>query len=306
VGDVGKLALSAQVKPRNVEQGGAVAVHVDLSGSGNVPASILPPVREGVEWLPPETHEEMGPVGQEGWGGKRSFDFVVRMKRAGNFDLGAMTLPYWDPEAKRYGVARADLGSVVVSAPSGPAPAAGGAGADEPREVLGGLPGPRGAMEGMPAVRAHADDSPLFWLGGLAGAPLALAASAGAREVGTRARRRWRERSASPRMKLRARVVAANEACRGADARQADAAISQALEAATIAHAGINVRGVLAHELVARLEGAGVVPDAARRLADLLRECETARFAPEGSEIDAARDRWARAQGAIAQMERHA
>ncbi len=52
-GDVGRFTLSAQVQPRQAEQGGAVSVHVDVSGKGNVPNAIAVPSREGVEWLEP-------------------------------------------------------------------------------------------------------------------------------------------------------------------------------------------------------------------------------------------------------------
>ncbi|HEY5242240.1 MAG TPA: BatD family protein, partial [Polyangiaceae bacterium] len=60
LGDVGHFSLTAQVTPRDLEQGGAVGVHVELSGTGNVPAAIAPPARTGVEWLAPELHEQLG------------------------------------------------------------------------------------------------------------------------------------------------------------------------------------------------------------------------------------------------------
>jgi hypothetical protein len=99
-------------------------------------------------------------------------------------------------------------------------------------------------------------------------------------------------------------MSAANAACRGKDARAVDAAVAHALEAAAIAHAGVNVRGAVGDEVIVRLEGAGVARDAASRVAELLRECEAARFAPDAADVLAARDRWQRAQGAIRQMER--
>jgi hypothetical protein len=39
-------------------------------------------------------------------------------------------------------------------------------------------------------------------------------------------------------------------------------------------------------------------------VAELLRECEAARFSPDATELAAARDRWSRAQVAIARLER--
>jgi hypothetical protein len=303
LGDVGHFSLTAQVTPREAEQGGAVGVHVELSGTGNLPSTLVPPAREGLEWLAPEVHEQVGAIGHDTFGGKRTFDYVVRVRRPGEIDLGEVTLPFWDPEQKRYDVARAALGVVRVKA-SLAAPGASSDLAD--REKLPGLPAPRDALEGMHAAHAHADDSPLFWLAGVGAWPLAFGVAVAGRAAGRRAAAAWRMRRASPATELKARVSAANAACVGEDARAVDAAIARALEAAAVAHAGVSVRGAVGDEVLGRLESAGVAPDAASRVAELLRECEAARFAPDASDVGAARDRWARARGAIRQLEKRA
>ncbi|MGD0528733.1 MAG: BatD family protein [Polyangiaceae bacterium] len=303
LGDVGRFALAAQVNPRDLEQGGAVGVHVELSGTGNVPAAIAPPVRTGVEWLAPELHEQLGSIGREAttFGGKRTFDYVVRVHRAGDVDLGEMALPFWDPEQKHYAVARATLGVVHVK-PSAVAPAASGDAPDQ--EMLPGLPSPRDALEGTAPAHAHLDDNRFFWLLGVGSWPVAFGFAVAGTAAGRRLARRWRAKKASPATDLKDRMSAANAACRGKDARAVDAAVAHALEAAAIAHAGVNVRGAVGDEVIVRLEGAGVARDAASRVAELLRECEAARFAPDAADVLAARDRWQRAQGAIRQMER--
>src|SRR5207237_10340606 len=162
LGDVGKFALSATVDPREVDQGGAVAVHVELAGAGNVPNAIATPARADVEWLSPEVHDKVGPIGDTGYGGSRTFDYVARIKRAGTVDLGELSLPYWSPEHKRYEVARAALGTAHVRpTPRAPAP-------DSDRApLLAGLPAARDTLEGSPAARRYADDSLLFWILGV-------------------------------------------------------------------------------------------------------------------------------------------
>jgi hypothetical protein len=100
------------------------------------------------------------------------------------------------------------------------------------------------------------------------------------------------------------RVALAHVACGGKDAREADAAIARALEAATVVHAGVSVRAAVGGEVVDRLERAGVARDAAAGIAELLRECEAARFSPDATDVVAARDRWIRAQGVIRGMEK--
>jgi hypothetical protein len=69
-------------------------------------------------------------------------------------------------------------------------------------------------------------------------------------------------------------------------------------------HAGVNVRAAVGGEVVDRLERAGIAREAAASVADILRECEAARFSPEATDVVAARDRWIRAQGAIRGMEK--
>ena len=303
LGDVGRFALAAQVQPREVEQGGAVSVHLELSGTGNVPSTIAPPLREGVEWLAPEVHDELGPIGNDAYGGKRSFDFVVRMKRAGRVDLGEVSLPFWDPEQKRYGVARASLGTIVVKAS---ATAAARESPESAPELLPGLPAPRDRLEGTSVSRSHADDSRLFWLAGVAGGPLAFGIAALGRAASHRLLRAWRTRRNSPRIELKQRLAFARIACSGNDTRAADAAIARALEAATVAHAGVSIRGALGTEVTERLARAGVEQQAAAYVADLLRECEKARFAPDQANVVEAQERWIRAQEAIRRLERHA
>jgi hypothetical protein len=303
LGDVGHFSLAAQVTPRDLEQGGAVGVHVELSGTGNIPAAIAPPVRTGVEWLAPEVHEQLGSVGRQAdtFGGKRAFDYVVRVRRAGDVDLGEVSLPFWDPDQKGYTVARATLGMVHVK-PSTAGPAASG---DAPeQEMLSGLPPPRDALEGTAPSHAHPDDSRLYWLLGVGAWPAAFGIAVAGRAAGRRTARAWQVRKASPATDLKDRVSAANAACHGKDARAVDAAIAHALEAAAIAHVGVNVRGAVGDEVIHRLEGAGVGRDAASRVAELLRECEAARFAPDAADVPSARDRWLRAQGAIRQLEK--
>lgn len=300
LGDVGRFTLSAQVTPRDAEQGGAVGVHVELAGTGNLPSALVPPAREGIEWLAPEVHEQVGAQPHEVFGGKRSFDYVVRLTRAGDLDLGELALPFWAPDTQRYEIARASLGVVHVK-PSAVAMASAG---PSEAQKLDGLPAPRTTLEGLPAARPHADDSRVFWLGAVGAWPMAFGAAVGGAAVARRVRRRWTARKTSPTADLRERVAAAIAACEGSDPRAVDAAIARALEAATVAHRKVGVRGALEREIVARLEGAGVSKDGASLVAELLRECEQARFSPETSDITAARERWARARGAIRGLER--
>lgn len=297
-GQVGRFDLHADVNPRSIDQGAAVDVRVELSGTGNIPGNLTPPAMDGVEWLAPEVHDSLGPKGQDAYGGERTFDFVVRVNRPGDVDLGQLALPFFDAEHKRYEVARAPLGVVKVHPSDTAKPQAAST------ERLPGLPAPRDGLENRPQIRQHLDDSPLFWLAAVAGWPLVLTMAVGGDAAWRRIAQSWRRRRASPAAELRERIALARTACNGPDAREVDAAIVRVLEAAAVASAGINVRGALGDEVVERLEGAGVAHDAAAGLAELLRECEAARFAPEAANLAEARDRWGRAQRTLRLLER--
>jgi hypothetical protein len=298
VGDVGRFALSAEVSPRAVERGAAVAVNVELKGTGNLPSALVPPVRAGVEWLDPDVHEKLGAADGQRFGGQRSFSFVVQMKAEGNVDLGSFVLPYWDPDTKAYAVARADLGRVVVRPGAAPAVAR-----DEKVDPLPGLPSPRGRLEGVRSVTSHLSDSPVFWIG-LAAPPFAYAFALGAHAAGRRMRTSARRRATSPVAALKARIAEAESASKERDPRAAYAAIVRAVEAATFAYAGVNVRGIAVDDVARALEGRGVDGATAHALRDTLDACGNARFSPEAHDIEAARTRWVETQRAFAALAR--
>jgi hypothetical protein len=304
IGDVGHFTLGATVQPREAEQGGAVSVHLEVSGKGNLPNGLAVPTRPGVEWLTPQLHDQLGPIGRDAYGGTRSFDYVVRVSQAGDVNLGDVALPFWDPDAHRYAVATAKLGAVKVK-PSAATPGQPAATQEEP-ETLPGLPGPRTTLEGLPSSKRHVDDSLWLWLAGTAAGPLTFFAAVGLTTAIRRLAEKWRSRRTSPAADLKERISAAHAACSARDARGADAAIVRALEAATIAYKGVSVRGAVGGEVAERLERSGVDTAAARGVAELLRECEAARFAPEAVDAAAAKSRWQRAQGAIRTLEKQA
>jgi hypothetical protein len=298
VGDTGNFALAADTTPRDIEQDGAVGVTLDLTGTGNLPSTITPPARAGIEWLAPEMHEKMGAAPGDKYGGKRTFAFVVRLHKSGVVDLGEVTLPYYNPETRAYGVARATLG--IVNVRPGTAPVASAEPAFDP---LAALPQARAHLSPPHVEPTHLADTPLFWLG-LGATPMAYGVASGAQALVRRVRRARATKAASPETDLKARMAAAAKACRGTDSRAADAAVARALHAATVAKVGINVRDAEGGEVSRRLAGAGVDGEIARRVEELIRDCEAARFSPEAVEMAAVRERWQTAQGVVGALKR--
>jgi hypothetical protein len=299
VGDVGNFALSAEISPRDVEREGAVGVTVELSGTGDLPSALVVPVRAGIEWLPPEVHEKMGAASGDRFGGKRTLSYVVRLHKEGDVDLGAFTLPFYNPDTRKYAVAQASLG--VVHVKPGAAPVAAEAAADP----LQGIPPPRTARTGLPTAGRHVADSPLFWAG-LGVPPLGFVLASGLIGVLRAARQRRAEVKASPETELKERMQIAEKACKNGDAKAGYAAIARALESATIARAGVNVRDATSAQVARRLEEHGVPSEAASRFEELLKTCEAARFSPELSAGAPLAQEWQRAKDVISSLGRSA
>ncbi len=282
VGDVGQYTLTASVAPRTVPRGGAVAVSVVLSGTGNLPSSLTVPTRPGVEWLDPDVKDDI--TSNDGkLGGKRTFDYVVHATQQGQVDLGEMTLPYYDPDAKSYEVARAALGSITVTPGVGAAP-------ESSARVLDNLPPMRTTLGGTRVEKDHLADRGLFWV--LLGMPiLAFAGAVSGKSISERLRERMRRRRESPETELRERIRTLEEDLSGTDARAIDGSTMRVVEAGAIARAGVNVRGVGGESMVDVLTQAGVAKDVAADLRDVLESCAAARFSPDGGQLDGARDR---------------
>jgi hypothetical protein len=300
VGDTGKWTLSVNTTPRDIERDGAIGVTAELSGTGNLPASLTPPARAGIEWLAPEVHEKMGAVTGDKYGGKRTFSFVVRLHKEGEVDLGDLTVPFYNPETRSYGAATAALGVIHVR-PGASAPKV----ADVAVDPFAGLPAARDALSPPRAPPAHWADSPLFWLG-LFTTPLAYGVAAGSGALVRRVRQSRTDKAASPETDLRARMAAAASLCKGSDPRAADAAVARVLRAATVARVGVNVRDAEGGEVSRRLEGAGVEEAVAHRLAELIRDCEAAQFAPDAAEMSAVRERWEAARNLVGSLRKSA
>jgi hypothetical protein len=298
VGDTGNFTLSATTTPREIDRDGAVGVTVELSGTGNLPASVTPPARAGIEWLAPEMHEKVGATSGDRFGGKRVFSYVVRLHKEGVVDLGDLTLPYYNPDTRSYGLARAPLGVVTVRPGATPAPSA-----EAAFDPFAALPAARSQPSLARPEPRYLSDTPLFWIG-LCATPIAYVLASGTKALVQRVQRARAARAASPERDLEARMSAAVAACRGNDPRAADAAVTRVLHAATVAKIGVNVRDAEGAEVSRRLAGAGVEAQVARQIEDLIHECESARFSPDAVEMSAVRERWAAARDVVQALRR--
>lgn len=293
LGDVGDFALTATVSPREIPQDGAVGITVELRGTGNLPQKLPLPEIRGVEWLENETKDQLGAVREDRFGGTRTFTYVVRLHEHGAIDLGEIRLPYFDPSTRSYGVARAGLGIVnVVKVASRDS----GAEEEAPPPPLPDLPPVRRTLEGVKPETFVTEQS-WFW-GGVFGAPVAAVLAVSLQGLGRRVRERRASAAASPQKLAKEARSRAEAALEGADGGAALAAVTSATEAAVLAKTGINVRGASRDRVQRELEDAGVSPDAAKEVLDVLAACEDARFSPAGVTVERAKELWSRAKAA--------
>lgn len=305
LGDVGRFNLSVGVQPRRVDQGGSIAVTVKVTGTGNFPQSLRVPERTGIEWLDPEKRESIEPRGGV-IAGFRSFGYVVRIKESGAVDLGAIELPYWNPEGHRYVVERAELGTIDVTpvTPNAahPAPAAANA-ATRRGDPFAAMPSPRAVLGATTPLPPRGFRGTPLWL--LLAAPPLLVITSGAGERVIRwARARRTSGATSPARLTAIALREADEAAAGGDVKETAAAIERAVHRAIEAATALRSRGVLLSALPDELERAGVPRELADRACKVLSTCASVRFDPALDNAAAATDLAARARTLTADLAR--
>jgi hypothetical protein len=281
LGDVGRYTLSARVEPREVPAGGSISVVAKLEGTGNVPYSLIVPEKRGVHFLEPQLIDQVAPR-QGVVQGFRTFTYVVELSQPGEHDLGEVTLPYYDPKARAYGVARATLGTVKVTGTAKPE-------AVDPRRQAGQRL--RGLLTPPPKLGPwrQRNDAPwsshLGYWAALFGAPLVtllgFALSDLTKALGRRLRQRRGSLATAVDEALAQLALAASKSDATATASAAERALFLSIEKGT----AIKARGILKSELAGALESAGVAPAVAASARDLLGRCDELRFAGEALDL---------------------
>jgi len=280
-GDVGRYKLSADVSPRQVQQGDSISVVATLKGVGNLPANLLTPEQKGVEWLPPTVQEKLQVTSDSMLGGTKTFTYVVRLDKPGEIDLGRLQLPFYNPQVRRYQTAKVVLGKVQVA----PKPQTQNQkDAQQPdKQELAELLKPSADLGPGAEISTPLPSRPWFWWLTLC-APLAVvvaqASSAGVRGVLARVRAR---RDSSTKRAGDAMTKARNAARQG-DVAATATALEKVVFTSIEAKTGVRGRALLREELAGRLQQEGVDEAHATELVELLAELEAARFSK--AEID--------------------
>lgn len=291
-GAVGRYEAEIWFDRSDLRAGEAVNLVLEVEGTGNLNALGRPALPDipGVRVYEGGEDAEVQLRGAEFAGHKR-FAWVLVPERPGEYVLPGLRFPYFDPETGAYHVARTEAVSLLVE--SAPASAmAGGA--------------PRGTairyIKDEPGGQAPTPHRwPLFWAVQAIPVIALLVALAGGRLRGRGTRR-----------------AAAKPAGRGRalrDLRQlaesGDPAFFSHLRASVLAwlagrlHVAELASGGLAR-VQHTLEDAGVPPDVALEVIELLETCARARYAPEPGGAATSRELLQRAERLLAQVDREA
>lgn len=276
LGDVGSYSLSATVDPRSSEVGGAVGVTIVLGGVGNVPNAIRVPISSSVEWLEPQVRENLE-VENGKIRGSRTFTYVVRPKTAGTLDLGAVTLPFWNPEHRAYETARAALGQLQVAS-NAAALTKDPTVTHDPWSALG---APRSELRPFPRAHSPFTDRPLYWIG-LFGLPVAVVVGS----LGSRGMKRMRSELAARRggaeRGIDKALAEARDAKKRGDRMVVAASLDRALYLAIERATGLRARALLLEEVPRALEERHAPSDVAAEVGRVLAAVEAFRFVPDG------------------------
>lgn len=277
-GDVGQFELRAQVEPRTVEAGGSVSVVATVSGIGNFPSRVITPEQHGLQWLQPTINDELRAYAGSRIGGKRTFQYVVRLDKPGKVELGQLSLPFYDPKSGRYRTASADLGAIVVT-PGEQARVA----SQSPEDTkLSAAFAPRKAGDFEPDNR-QLSDSGWFW--GLLGlAPASVFGLQLSNRLARRFLRRRRAKLGSSWQLAKQALASAEISKKSGDQAALLGDVERATFAAIEAATGLKARAILRDDLGRQLLEAGIDSETAAEATSLLQECDTLRYAGQNTE----------------------
>lgn len=279
-GNVGQWSLQAEATPSQVALGNPVTVRITATGTGNLQNLELPEIGkiEGFKIFEP-TRSDSAQIRDMRYGGSKTLEYVLVPERAGTYEVPALSFAWFDPETDAY--ASTTTQPITLTVVQGAVASASPAAPPAERRDEGGLQPLRTA----PVVIAA--EAPLYerpWFLAVLAAPLVAVAAAAAPLL--------RRRDAAPKKKRR--KAAAGDGL-PAEVRtladRGDAAFFAACERALLDRAsglvGRPAHGLQRGELAAALAQAGVPAAAVDALAEALRTCEAARYAPGGIGPDA-------------------
>ena len=284
---VGRYQLQAKLDRDQVATGDAVTLTGTVRGQGNISTvRLAAPKADGLQVLQPEIRDLIeSPDGRVG--GTRVFEWLLVPQQPGNYEIGSLKLPVFDPATGTYSSARSKR-LVLTAVGASQQTAEQTTATDEPKtEALLEKPSYRfGPVRTSSALERRdgrlVTESWYPWVAALgpAGWLLVLFLSIARRRLEQNAQRSAPRRALGQAdRRLRGAVARANEMEAAAFHGELSAAIKSALES----RLGEPVGGFTHPELREHLQRRGMSSELAGRTVGELQGCEVARFSPSGA-----------------------
>lgn len=283
-GTVGDFTMRAGVDRTKATEDDLVTLKLALEGKGAIDMATPPtfPAMTDFEIVGqnPQVEKQNTP---EGLGGRKTFEYVLRPKRAGQLQIPAIDYPIFNPAARKYVTLRSAPIALSISpgkAPSGGAPQA----TLEPRREserheLNYIK-PLHTIQNRRPERLM--DSPLFWLvQALAFALLALAWQRNRNQAHMDPARM--RRSGAWRGFQRRLTAIRQQMAGGAGVQETAGQVDQASRGYIADRFNLAPDGLTRPEIERLLLGRAVPRERVQRLCDLIDRCAALRYAPLGS-----------------------
>jgi hypothetical protein len=305
-GSVGDYSLSASVDKTSVASGDAVALTVTIKGDGQ-PKSVTSPRMPDLadfEVFDPEINVASAPQGSTLLTTK-TFKYVVVPRRKGEYTIGPVVFPYFDPRQRVYAEAKSQ--PITISVSEGREVASAPSRVMSQREITD-IGSDIRHIKTESAALKNEDDflykRTWFWFL-FSPPPAALALL-----MVLRSRSRRLESDATLKRKtqasahLRKRLKEASEAAKEKNPREFYKALSQAVIGFASDKLNVEFRGLTLDEAKATLAKHGVSDAAAQEYEKLLQQCDFGQFAGGPRDEKAWKEALAQAEDLLRRLEK--
>ena len=291
---VGRWRMSREVSESEVALGEPVQVKLLLEGRGNLDSITVPPINAPPSFKTYDPEISDRPANSKAYvGGARTVEYTLLPQQTGTFTLPALTLPYFDPESRKYEELRVD--EVVITVRPGPnganvvaVPGSQDAALDAPKNQLigGGLKSLRHTAHFAQAA-APLSSAPWFLPVALAPVLLTLLGSLFSFVRGKLGAETDAARLSKAARAARKQLAGAEKLMKTGSPTAYYAEIATALSGFMAAKLGEPVLGLTREQLVAKLTAAGVGEAERARITAVLDVCDQGRYAPGYAEASA-------------------
>lgn len=304
-GAVGNYDLKAAIDRREAKTNEAITLKVTVSGPGNLKTLSAPHLNlpADFEVYDPKVVENINRAGGQ-ISGSKTWEYVMVPRYAGNFEIDGLQLPYFDPKAKEYRLARAAPIALTISQGAGEVALA-GSGVTKADVKLLGQDIRFIALANLPLQEIGKSNYTQAWFAALFFLPVLGLAGAFfyQRHQGKLTTNVAYARGRKATRVANKQLQTAQKFLRNNDGKQFYAEVQRALMGFLGNKLNVAEAGLVTDDIQRLLEERNVAPAIASAYIACLHACDFQRFAPSQSNSVEMKQFYEQAQNAIAQME---